>query len=1004
MTDRKEQNQTEAQKQDEDVVAYPLGTSKRPYPMMRKFTNEEGRIEYDLGVLEDDNNPLKIHSQRDYAEMVGLAYRDMPTPGMLRLFQNGMRQRDPQDPRKVEFMMGDPGAGKSFLAGLHAKMRDPRGAILVDCGGRDLGELLYETILDYSGGQTVYDEIDSKLASGELNPTSVNLLKSKLGKAFIENGDRAVIDWQEVGAARIDSDQLDAESKAIAEKLGLSEKDLEGDPEKNDKLAQYHSELKQATKELTAQAEKARDGALDAIREVAKLEGLDKGGDASIGLTVKEGPLIRAWREKRPVILDEYNKGKPGTDDALQVLWQVFNGEMTTHTVKGGGGKEFTFDRSEMPQNFFVTLTGNLTKDGYSTRSLSASAYQRLQPQYIESPGVADWQHRICQKLTGMPVSTIYNANKKYWSEHKEEFTDFLIGMRKRGLSEQQQANIPAWQFEMLKNWDRVMKASEQLAGFYHTWAQATDPDSELYQDMENHKVQDMLDQVDERYRDEVAIGLRSMLRNIDQATIVQSDAKPSFESLGLDPNEDWDLSPDLPPAQTEEVEKRFGTRLSNVILEELDDKTHNRDRLLTWLLVRAAEAGLFEKELEEGRTTGDSLISDLLDLDPELQKHVPENIEEIHGLLCDYLRDKFDGLSEENTDIISARKLEQVLSQMGHNKEADRATNRSGIIYVPNEEVETLHENPLTSAISIDYPLVDPGDDSHLDAERKDTLKTILEEEAELHGIHKLPTSELAEAERLLVGLAIPNVGQKNVKALWNSYTFDCAELGEEDSAAKIAVGESETGLSTQLLKCKTKGDDGEERNEYLYVVHDGFANRGAGKTLVTGTTEISDKLASALAKNHITYVNRNAPDAAQQVEDALKDITAGKSDIDGANMSIENSLLWAITHRVVTKHVEMVKNENGVERPQDKTLFELPHMELLDANNSNTTISPEIRDKARENLVALLTDKEQYLDKSERYNLPYLATSSPDLDQLKHTVRALTQGAGEKQAGVGK
>lgn len=925
MTENKEKV-TEATENPNGV--YELGTEDRPYPMIQKSIGSDGRFKETLGVLSDGS--LKINSERNEDEILGLAFRDMPSPGMLKLFLEGCVQRETDDPRKVEFMMGDPGAGKSFLANLHAKMRTGRGALLVDCGGRDLSELLYETVLDYDGGKSIYQEIDAKLAAGTMSPASIKLLQNALGDAMSIDGDQASIDWKAVSG----------------------QKDVEA--------------------------------AVDAVQKVAGMEGLGKGGDVSIGLTTKEGPIIQAWRENRPLILDEYNKAKPGTDDALQILWQVFNGEMAEHTVKGGGGKSFTFTKSDMPDKFFVTLTGNLTKDGYSTRSLSSSAYQRLQPQYIEAPTTADWQHRICQKLTGMPVSTIYKANEDYWKKHPEEFTDYLIDLRKKGLSEEQQANIPTWQFAMLKNWENVLTASEQLATFYDQWAQVTDPNSKLHEEAQkggNSKVAELLDEIDENYAAEVGVGLRRMLRHIDKSTIISPEVKLGGDIRSREDRVDTGPEP---------TEKKFGTRLSRTILEDINATAEGREKLMDWLLVRSAEAGLFEMIMEEGRTTGDRLVSNLLDIDPEKQKEIPENIEEIHTMLCDYLRTKYEGLSEENTDIISPAKLEHVLHELGGQKEVERMTSRSGVLLLPNEDVESLTDLPIAPTVGVEaQPVAQPWASAGEDVKQRH--EKISEEEQGLEDSIALPTQELVNSERFLVSLAIPGVKKNNIEATFSEHNFQMS-LTEEDVSYAMLNNTAETGLAVNMLATKTTGPDGQEQDEYLYVVHDRFGNRGEGSTLITGTAEISPRLKDALEKNGVTYVNRNDADAKEKINAALDELTADKRDIPGCEMCLDHIMTTALTFRNnYSKPVGDGKWEN---------LYELPNHDLLYQDNP-PALTDEIRGKHRENLVSLLSDEGQYLDKTVGSKNPFLLTNAPDIDKLKHTLRHLTQGNAPQQAG---
>ena len=44
---------------------------------------------------------------------------------------------------------GDPGSGKSHMAKMMGRVRDPRGAEVIDCGGRYMGDLLFEQVIDF---------------------------------------------------------------------------------------------------------------------------------------------------------------------------------------------------------------------------------------------------------------------------------------------------------------------------------------------------------------------------------------------------------------------------------------------------------------------------------------------------------------------------------------------------------------------------------------------------------------------------------------------------------------------------------------------------------------------------------------------------------------------------------------------------------------------------------------------------------------------------------------
>lgn len=1022
MTTPKKNAEEVTEKGKAQAQAYAFGVEGRPYPMTE--INEETGTR-DLGVLEGAGNHITVHSELSYEQMIGTAYRDMPAPGMLHIFKQGLEKRQPGSRNLVEAILGDPGSGKSFIANMQARMRTKRGAVLVDCGGRDLSELLYEAVMDKSANKNLYDAFDSALANNELNPVSVAQLKSALGSAFKQEDGRASVDWEEVAHARIDVNAQEKGKadifKAVAEKhnitveeaqnLQLSEKDSAVKTEVSERISKLGEQLQQA-------ANARRDKAIEALDQVAIRHKLMPQGSSGFSLTVREGPMIRAWKENRPIILDEYNKSKPGTDDKLQILWQVFIGEMESHTVHGGNGESFTFDRAETPDQFFLTITGNQTKDGSSTRPLSKSAIDRIKPEVIEPLSVQDLQHRICQKLTGLPVSTIYAANEDKWQSRKPEFKEWLTKMRKIGLSEEKVANIPSWQFAMIQNADRVMAASEQVAEFYHKWSEALIPDSETNLNLPG-AAQDEV--TEPSYQNEVTVGMRRLMENLDQAVLVTSKVTPSYLSKGVNTEDDWTQPPEVPFNEPEDVEKGFGTRLERVILEAIYSTTSKQPAMRKWLLEQAEDLNIKEPTTAEAAKLQHTRLAARLNLDPELNK-IPEGLEETHGLLADYIRRKFSDekglqLSDDDLDIISPAALAESLTQIENQTEIDRPGTRSGVVYLPNLDEESSMSAPVTGAVGqsgnvIDFEkqINDPG----VTPETKQLLQKLQAEEAGLENLTKYPTEDLVDAERFLISLAIPTLKSKNLEGVWNQYSSSANVAGPNDEpneAELIAENRHPSGIATQLLLCKTKDENGQEQDEYLFVVHDRLANNGKGKTLVTGTSPLNDRLISALDRQDVTYVNRNDADAevkiSSELDKLLKDKKPDSRVLSPFPMSyqVAESL---IRYSLPPDRNEVVVNDDGEEvevLSQNGSSYQLPHQEIIDGSSSKEErMTPAWGQKAKLNLVALLSDKEGYLEQNQGDNTPFILTTSPDLDSLRHVLRALqTPETNKEQSGPG-
>ena len=130
----------------------PLGVKGRPYPMKADVFVEDTKGEKTLmrvlGVLENDKKPLVIYSEKDYKEVVGVAMRDMPTPSMLPLFFDAINKRKPGNKKTIQYLKGKAGAGKTYMSEMIGRMRTEQGPLIIDCGDKNLSELLYETVLD----------------------------------------------------------------------------------------------------------------------------------------------------------------------------------------------------------------------------------------------------------------------------------------------------------------------------------------------------------------------------------------------------------------------------------------------------------------------------------------------------------------------------------------------------------------------------------------------------------------------------------------------------------------------------------------------------------------------------------------------------------------------------------------------------------------------------------------------------------------------------------------
>lgn len=828
---------------DRKALYKPLGVRGRPYPMrdmvLADDTDGGKTLVNRLGVLEDNENPLVVWSERGYADVVGMAMREMPTPGMLPLFFDALARRDPVNKRRIQFLKGAAGAGKTFMSELIGRMRTDKGALKVDCSNLNLGELLYETVLDFNASRTFYAELDKRLASGNVNALSVRLLEDALGDAFHRDARGKIsIDWGVVG------------------KNGVAE----------------------------ASTQEGVERALSALRRVSQLEGLDAAGGNTLGMATQEGPLIRAWKEGREIILDEFNRGKRGTTGVLHGVLQLIIGEIdectVTNTLKEKGddtAQSFTFRRSDLRTGFFVTLTGNTETDGTDVEELPQSLNSRIIPQHVPLATLEDWQHRICQLMTGLPISTIYHSNEAQWKNDPDGFRRQLIEWRT--LSEPRA--VPELQMRLLNRWEDVLEASERLAKFYYGWSQVVDPDSAVHR---SGSLAALLEELDDSYKGEVSVDFRKITAHLAEAMEQRPSIRNAGESQGYDIGK-WDTPPKMgKQAAKEDPAVSFGSRLVNVILKHVVSDTAERGKhsLYAQLQRYAVDCGLLPARLLEGKPSERRSVSDLLNDNPYFSKKIDVQADLIRNLLCDYLRERYEGLSEKTDDIISLHSVRRAMDAiLAADDQADEMDVPA--LFVFNDDPETLNEMPLIDADCIDtVPDADDADQAEMAQPEPQAL---------------------VSARVLLATLSSPILRQQNLQALFTQALSRSGVVMPDseqsvDEGLAMAENRSETGVAVTTIAV-AQGEGDQVKAVPLHIIW----NSRADSVLVVGEGEMSSSLKNAFRASNLYYVDRSEKSAKAQTKAALSRVLGGEV------QKLENQVRNAILMRNMLDDAEAEK-----------------------------------------------------------------------------------------------
>ena len=822
----------------------PLGTSDRPYPMwgsQRIEYNGKSGLEQVLSVIASDSSPMKIYSERDYREVMALAYCDMPVPSMLQLFFDGLERRKPESRNRTQMLIGNPGHGKSFMGALQGRLRTRKPVEVFDCGGKNMNELLFEMVLDFGAGDALPTAIDKRLKAGTLQELSFGKLKQLAGKAITLDGGGNIqsIDWNYF-------------------KSGATPEEV--------------------------------DTAFKLMKEVSHIEGLDNAGGNALGMNSQYGPLIRWFKENREGVLDEYNKSREGSDNALQTVWQFLNGEIDVCTVENplknkditSGPSSFTFRREEMGIGFFITLTGNKTEDGVTTRSLNKSVYSRLSPQTLPDPEVIDWQHRVCQMMVGLPVSTLYTVFKEQANKDPDGFGQWLMALRKT-KAEIEGVAIPELQETLLTNWKNVVSASEKLAHFYDKWATLTDAEKI----MRGHS--DLVEEVDEEYSKKEGVDFRKIKQHLEEAAVIRPHMEPCDAPAPIN-FKDFMKQPAAAGKDDENPSLFFGTRLVEFLERMVYEKSAaiGKPKLYEKLLKAMNEFGLNDVYLQEGARSNQKSVEASLNISSFADRDLGKQAQLARKVFCDYIRQVFPEIIATDDQIVTIKKLRDALELV-----AQKNTAETKELFVINRDHETLGSAPLAGARIEDV-----------------AVYTAAKKELELS------YQDLVHHDDFMAALALPTVGGKNIAAIWesnirpltgdqstapaNENTPDAAAKGatqDLDEALHMAENRSAHKLATTTLRVLFADAKGEERDVSIHVVR----NEARGKTLVVGE-KVPSKLLAAFKEAGIIHVDRNDPNAVAKVETALNDLTRNMPE------SVRGRLTEAFKYRndVDTEHLK--------------------------------------------------------------------------------------------------
>lgn len=818
-----------------------VGIPGRPFPVMVPNPNATSQENaYRLETIEDPENPIVFWSERTYEEVIGMLYRFIPTPTMLPLFYETLRLLRPENDRRIQFYIGRHGSGKSFVGKLIGDMLHPDGSVTINCADRDLNELLFETVLDVASNPGLYSKINQKLKDGTMSNTSLAALRSVVGSAYHDEKGYPQIDFEEIGAYHLET---------------------------------YTNRDGQRETDVVFNGASAGD-VMEVVLKIAEVEGLAK--EASfMPLKTQLGILPRVWMEGRVPHLEEYNKCKEGTDTCLHPVLQVLNGEYPRCTVFGSGGASFTFDVRDRKPGFFCYLDGNLQADGVATHTLSASANDRVLPNIIQNMSKADWQHRWCQLLTGLPLKVLYDCKKDQWDADPESFTKFLLMIRKMGGIE-----VPPMQLHYINKWEDVLDATEMMAEYNYAYDQKTNPDSVGHQ---QGLFPELFSEVDEEFYSMAGGSMRRIIKHFNQAMLGRPKTVTVSQSKGFDLSNDWRNPPDINPAlHTHRPELSLGT---DIVTEFYDDMARltmglGKPNLYASLKADFESFRLRRPDLSEGALSNTLYFEDLLNS----QKVTMDHHLQTQELLCDRMRVHMADvdLASQNDFLLPLEMIDGAINKAMKTEPPVLNDERAQFIHVQGFQPLVTVDNLLHQVALLDG--IPMSDGRRIDVNPKDLLGH----------------------DDFLVAMGLPKVGKKSQGFLWNTAISKALDspIAEEDEALRISADKSAARLAFTTVLTSI-GTNGSTQSVPIHILKDNTKR----KMLMVGGP-VDDHIITYLDEAQVDYVDRTAMNARSKIRAFLNSILLERES------GIEAHLVGAFFHRNHIQGLDIARDEKTLDR----------------------------------------------------------------------------------------
>jgi len=649
----------------------PVGISGLPFPKVKLVEDAQGNVIHQVQIVQDTRNPIVVYSDMNVKAVNGIMYREMAIPSMMHVTEKILERLAPDRSDRVVALLGDAGTGKSHEFKKIARMAHPDGAIVVDCGGMNMHEILFRTVIDY--GKGVKDLFDKRVESGKVSKDTLDTLESEFPGSVIRNDEGARINWDAVGRPRTNGGETVEDRGAAVRR------------------------------------------AKDLMEFLYEKEGIQIQSN-SFGVKTVPGEMYESWVTGRPLFLDELTKAIPESLDVLNTVTQVFNGESPTARIynpmsESGDALDndsppyLDFNAGDMRASWMMGVAGNEASDGITTHELSKSLGSRLYVIRVGDASQADWAHRTSQVWTGLPVTTLYTVFQKAAQAQPEAFANFLVSLRQLELSAEEVNAIPPHQKEFLLKFADTVKAANQVATFWHEQDQLAHDDSPL---LAQEAYKGLVDELGEGARN-IGLTFRTISASYNDAKHKSPEARPVNEAvLNLDLSATFNDLDTSVIGQTAPGWHSFGANLAEAVKWNIVNATVGMNKTRAALMKLAKDNGIVGDDFKEALPSDEiKPLSQLLKFEENVEVAGSAELQALRSIATAAIRAQWKNVRQSDEGIIPMVSLVRAVKELEEQRKASPHT-----VIVPNDDVNTVSKQPLLAAEAI--PVYDlPEDDS---------------------------------------------------------------------------------------------------------------------------------------------------------------------------------------------------------------------------------------------------------------------------------------------------